>query len=251
MSQFWLKRAALFGLAGGLLAAISRLTIADLDMFHGMALFRETLAVGWVPRNDVFSYVSTVNPVVHHEWGTGAVLYWVTVTSGLGATGLMTLKYVLSAAIATGCLVYALRQGASEPVFAWLAPLGIGLGWVGFTTVRAQLFTLLFLVALLLFLEEDRRGRRWWIAAWLPMYVIWLNLHGGFVVGVGLVGLYIIERFLMELIRRKPLQEALRQVGHLVAVGLAMALCWLWSIPTDWNTYPTYGKQPCSTDHHS
>jgi hypothetical protein len=224
MSEVWLNRAALFGIAGALLGAIGRLTIADLDMFHQMGLFREALATGWVPRIDVFSYVPTVIPLVHHEWGAGAVLYLVTVTSGLGATGLMILKYTLSAAVAVGCFIYARRRGASVPIFAWLSPLGINLGWIGFTTIRAQLFTLSFLVVLLLFLEEDRRGRRWWIAAWLPMYVIWLNLHGGFVVGVGLVSLYALEGFVMQLANRKPFPEAFQQVKHLVGVGLAMVL---------------------------
>ncbi|HHT9130675.1 MAG TPA: hypothetical protein ACFYEC_07420, partial [Candidatus Brocadiaceae bacterium] len=169
MSEVWLQRAVFFALAGLLLRAASTFLFADVDMWHGMALFRETLTTGWIPRTDMFSYTPTINLVVHHEWGTGALLYCVTVTSKLGSVGLLILKYTLSAAIGATCYVFARQRGASTPVLAFLAPLGVFLGSIGFTTIRAQMFTLLFLIVLLFFLEKDRRGQRWWIAAWLPI----------------------------------------------------------------------------------
>jgi len=42
-----LRRAMFFGLGGGFLAAISRLNIVDLDLFHEMALIREAFRVGF------------------------------------------------------------------------------------------------------------------------------------------------------------------------------------------------------------
>ena len=108
-----------FGLAGGFLAAISRLNIVDLDLFHEMALIREAFRLGFLPRADTFSYIPTISPVVHHEWGTGLILYLVTVQLGLGAAGLMVLKYLLAAFIALGCLWFARRQGAGYPVFCF------------------------------------------------------------------------------------------------------------------------------------
>ncbi len=222
MSEVWLKRAVFFGLAGLLLRASSFPQFPDIDMWHEMALFREALTIGWIPRSDMFSYTPTINPVVHHEWGSGALLYCVTVASKLGSVGLLIFKYALTAAIGATCYACARRQGASIPVFAFLAPLGILLGMIGLTTIRAQMFTLLFLIVLIFLLEEDRRGRRWWIAVWLPMYVVWLNLHAGFLVGAGLFFFYILERFLGELVNRNPIQHAFLQVRHLFIVALAM-----------------------------
>ncbi len=125
MSEKSLRRAMLFGLGGGFLAAISRLNVLDLDLFHEMALIREAFRLGFLPRTDTFSYVPTISPVVHHEWGTGLILYLVTVQLGLGAAGLMVLKYLLTAFIALGCYFFATRQGASYPVFSFLGLLGI------------------------------------------------------------------------------------------------------------------------------
>ena len=224
MSEVWLKRVVFFGLAGLLLKASSFALFPTIDMWHEMSLFREALTTGWIPRNDMFSYTPTINPVVHHEWGSGALLYCITVASKLGSAGLLISKYALSAAIGATCYVCARRHGASIPVFAFLSPLGILLEMLGLTTIRAQVFTLLFLVVLLFLLEEDRRGQRWWIAAWLPIYVVWLNLHAGFLVGAGIFFLYILERFLNELVNQNSIQHAFSQIRHLFIVGFAMSL---------------------------
>jgi hypothetical protein len=83
--------------------------------------------------------------------------------------------------------------------------------WTGITTIRAQMYTLLFTGVLLHLLEEDRVGRKRWVFPWLLLHVLWLNMHGGFVVGLALVALHAVEQAL----RRRP-------VGH-VLLGLAAA----------------------------
>jgi len=213
-----------FGLGGGFLAAISRLNVLDLDLFHEMALIREAFRVGFLPRTDTFSYVPTISPVVHHEWGTGLILYLVTVQLGLGAAGLMVLKYLLTAFIALGCLFFATRQGASYPVFSFLGLLGISMGLGGFTTIRAQLFTLFFTIILLFLVEEDRKGKGWALWAWLPVYLIWLNLHGGFLVGVVLLAVYISERFFMDFFAEKNFLKSLQMVKRQILFLMATCL---------------------------
>jgi hypothetical protein len=186
------------------------MTFADPDIFHEMVWIREALRLGYLPRVDIFSYVPTINPVIHHEWGAGVILYVITVQLGLGAYGLMALKYLLSAFVAVGCFVFATRRGASLSVFSFLAPIGIGLGWGGFSTIRAQLFTLCFLTVLLFLLEEDRKGRRWALWSWLPVYLLWLNVHGGFIVGLGLFAVYIIEKGFNAWLAEKEVGKALK-----------------------------------------
>jgi hypothetical protein len=223
MKEVWCRRSVLMGLVGALLLAMSTNCIVDLDLFHQFALIRETLARGHIPTLDVFSYVPTVAPVVHHEWGTGAILYLVTVGAGLGTAGLLLTKVLLVGAISVGCYFCARREGAQLAVIAPLALIGIALGWIAMTNVRAQLFTLTFLVVLFLFLQVDRRGRRWWIGAWLALYVVWVNLHGGSVTGLLLVVLYGVERFLSAVRGGVPLRAGVREVRHLALVALAMA----------------------------
>lgn len=211
----------LFAIAACFTAYISRLNFAAHDMFHGMALFREAWQIGYLPREDVFAYVPTVSPSVHHEWGMGAILYLAVVECGLGAAGIVVVKYFLTAVVAAGCFHFARRRGASLPVFTSLVGVVCPFAWVGFATVRAQLFTLVFLVCVCGLLEVDRRGRRWWIAIWLPMIVVWLNVHGGFVAGIGLFAVYTIERFIREWTDNRSIVCAGRAVAHLILTGLA------------------------------
>ncbi len=220
MTALCLRRIVIFGLFGILLATLSLGTGIDLDVFHELALIREAIALARLPTWDVFAYTPTVDPVVHHEWGTGAVLYLVTVWSGFGATGLMVLRYLLCLFIAGGAYVCARRRGATEPVLSFLALVALMLLRIGFTTIRAQVFTLALLVVLMLCLTADSKGRRWWLPLWLVLYAAWVNLHAGFLVGFGLWGLYTVERFCREFLDTRSVSRAFRRVVYLIG-GLA------------------------------
>jgi hypothetical protein len=190
----WTRWGLGFGILALGLATVGSFRTIDLDVFHEMALIREALVLGGIPTEDTFSYTSSVSPVVHHEWGMGAVLYFLVVGLGLRANGLVLLRFVLLAGVVAGCVVVARGRGAAWREMALLAPLGILLFSPGLVPVRAHMFTFAFLAALLVLLERERAGDRRWLLLWPPLFVAWLNVHGGFVVGLGLLGLYLIER---------------------------------------------------------
>lgn len=225
LSSRILPWAIAFGLLSAVLAIAAKNMIVDLDLFHEMALYRQMETEGQMPTTDAFAYTPTIEPVVHHEWATGAVLYLATVKSGWGADGLVAIKYFLTFAVCIGCFIYSRRQGASVAVFAVLAPFALNLGgWMAFNNIRAQLFTLFFLVLLFFLLDQDRKGKRWWIAAWLPMFVVWANMHGGVVSGMGILGVYCFARLIEAWIETKSVGQTLKRVWHLIAVGVATLL---------------------------
>ncbi len=199
------KRAFLpIALAG---AAVALLLLAraaggyvDPDVFHLMALARATCALGHVPTEDVFAYTPTVHPTIQHEWGMGMILYGI--VRAAGAPGLLALRYALTIALAIACAACARRRGASAPVILVLAPIGVLLASSSLSTVRAQMVTLLSTAILLGFLEQDRAGKRRWIALWLPLFLVWTNVHGGFVVGLVFLVVHAVEQAL----RRRPVR---------------------------------------------
>jgi hypothetical protein len=75
------------------------------------------------------------------------------------------------------------------------------------------MYSYVFVAALLLFLQQDERGGRWWILPWLLAFPLWVNLHGGCALGIILVVLYSGERML----RRQPF-------AHLLGTAGAMAV---------------------------
>lgn len=171
---------------------------ADLDMWHEMALIRESLAAGHLLRQDRFAYTPTVSPMVDHEWGAGAILY------GLAAVGgswpVVALKYLLALATAGLAFLCARRRGASWEALGLLTPLAMPLFGLGCGTLRAHAYSFLFVALLLWFLELDSGGNRRWIPAWVLLFVVWANIHGGCIMGIVVLGLYWVE----QVARRRP-----------------------------------------------
>ena len=42
-----------------------------------------------------------------------------------------------------------------------------------------------------LLMEQDRKGKAWALWAWLPVYLVWVNVHGGFLVRLGLLAILV------------------------------------------------------------
>lgn len=207
-----------------LFGAMTSSMFADPDMYHEMALFREALQLGHLPLEDRFAYTPTISPSIHHEWGTGAVLYLL--ATRLGETGVLALAYTCIGLALGLTLATARRKGASWTLLGSIAPVGIIMLASGASVFRAQMFTLAATAGLLYALERDAKGSRAWIGFWLAVYVLWLNLHGGFVVGLVLLAAHAVEQAL----RRKP-------IAHLAIVWLAM-LALVPVNPYGWAYYP-------------
>jgi hypothetical protein len=181
-------------------AYVVRLSDVTHDAFHEMALARVWWETGRFPVDDVFAFSATVSPTVHHEWGTGLVLFWVSDLGPLGLDGMAILRWVLIVGLALLIYRIARNQGAHPFLLALCAPIVFPVLWVGFANLRAQLFTLVFLAMEILMLQSDARGRRRWILGWAGLYVVWLNMHAGFVVGLALMGSHVSERWGMALL---------------------------------------------------
>ncbi len=209
---------ALLAFASGALffERLSGQTFFDPDGFHEMALFREWLRTGSLPLRDPFAFTSTIVPAVHHEWGAGAILY--VLAMGPGAPGVVAARWLLSLAVALVAVRTAARR-APAVVVAFSAPAAILLSQPAFTTIRAGLYTMLFLAIVLALLERDRQAPRpvRFLAIYLPVLAIWINLHAGWVVGVAAVGLHAAEQAL----RRRPLRHLAVALGATPLLMLA------------------------------
>lgn len=172
-----------------LFVSIFSRNIADNDLWGYLAFGRTFREEGFFPFHDIFSYTPTKTLWVYHEWLTGVVFYYV--FEFLGPAGLQLLRYITI--IVTLCLIYAtaIKKEAS-PVFALIAliPAMILISF-GYMPTRAQIFTYFFFILTVYILETAKINQRWKILLWLlPVQVIWCNLHGGFVAGIGMIFLY-------------------------------------------------------------
>ena len=156
-------------------------TNADPDLWGHVRFGLDTLLTGRLTTTDPYSYTSDI-PWLNHEWLAEVIMggaYW---TSGSG--GLVVLKIVL--ALATLALMAPVFRRVSEH-WRWPAAfLAIAaLGPVALT-IRPQLWTVLFVVGLCRILNAAP-AYRWSLP---PMFALWVNLHGGWIVGAGILILW-------------------------------------------------------------
>ena len=210
-------------LAGLYIAGVSR-PVVHFDLFHQMALMREALALGYVPTVEQFAYTARVEPAIQHEWGAGLIA--LLVLNRFGGAGTLAFHYALVALMGAGVFLLARASRARAPLmWAALAAVSYLLTYSAIPVV-AQSYSMFFTIALLLFLKQDREGGQRWILAWLPLSVVWGNVHGGVVVGIGIVLAHALE----QVLRQRPWK-------HLAGVAAAMAALLAVS-PYGWKIYP-------------
>jgi hypothetical protein len=211
-----LLRWAVFVGLGSFLCALISYNFVDIDLWHQMALIRESLSSGHLLKTDPYAYTPTIYPIVDHEWGAGLIAYFSTVW--FGSRAILVLKFLLALGTGFLCLRCSKRRRTDVRLLGACAPLAILLTQLGFfSVIRAQAYTFFLTALLLLLWEIDREGGRTWILIWLPIFVLWLNVHGGFVVAIGLTGLHLVE----ELLRRNPVRHlSILLSGMLAAVFL-------------------------------
>jgi hypothetical protein len=164
-------------------------SIADNDLWGYLSFGRVFWEEGYFPFRDTFSYTPTKPLWVYHEWLTGVLFYGIYKYSG--PAGLQLFRYI--AILLTIYLIYltALKKGGRPLAAATALIPAMLLVSFGYVPVRAQMFTYLFFILTIYILESAKKNQIWSIL-WLllPIQILWCNLHGGFVAGLGLIGLY-------------------------------------------------------------
>ena len=185
-----MRRLFPFALFVVLLAAAIRPTI-DPDMWWHLRT-GEAILSGGIPRTDLFSFTAATNEWVTHEWLSQLVMWSVYLLAGF--TGLSVFFAVVTAA--TWGVVYLMSDGRPyvAGIVVAVAAMTSSVAWGS----RPQLFNLLFLAAFLFLLEKRKDGEvgRWVFAAFPVLTAIWANLHSGFLLGIVVLGTYLVGDFL-------------------------------------------------------
>ena len=173
-------------LSAGLIALVSP-TLADPDLWGHVRFGLDMLRDRALVRSDPYSFTSDV-PWVNHEWLAEVVMG--SAYAIAGAPGLAALKLAL--VVLTGLVIARTLRRSGVPMLVREFWLGVAVvGGSGITlTLRPQLFSLLCCALLLSWLVEHRER----IAhGWIPpvIFLWWANLHGGFLVGLGLLGTWV------------------------------------------------------------
>lgn len=209
---------------------------ADPDLFARVAIGRLIEVTGTVPLHDTFAFTEKLPMWIDHEWLSG-VVFW-SVASEWGDVGLILLKGLL-VTITLLVVVAAARLYAPQcfPQLLWMATwiLGALFAWGG--TIRCQTFSYLFIAfeyfALLSF---QRKGTAKYIFALPLISVVWVNLHGGYALGLITLWLWVATSIMQR-----------ERVAPLVVVALACSAAPAFT-PYGYSTFASYLWKALSMD---
>ncbi|TMC04888.1 MAG: hypothetical protein E6J35_04595 [Chloroflexi bacterium] len=165
----------------------------DPDTYWHLASGKWMLDHGALLRTDVFS--STVNgqPYSVGEW-FGEIVLYVAYLAG-GWTGLVVLRALLVAVAAFFLTRVALRGGTPVIIAVPVSCAALLLSEIVWTD-RPHLFTLALFPLLLDLLLTARGGRLGVLLGVPPLLLVWTNLHGGYALGLALVGIFTLDALL-------------------------------------------------------
>lgn len=181
----------LLPVAGGLAAYASVLArgggvFGDPDPFYHVAVGRWIIAHGAVPRADPFSFSLPGAPWVAHEWLVE--LMFARLHDAFGWGGLLFAAAALFG-LAIGLLIAALRRHVDDAI----ALIGALSAWglcFPHLLARPHLFALPLLVVWIVALDKARSADRAPPLALALLMTLWANLHGSYMLALGLAALF-------------------------------------------------------------
>jgi hypothetical protein len=162
------------------------------DLWHHLARGRSIAASGRLLDEDRFTYTVAGQRLRDVNWGWQVVFFKL-----FQAGGLALVQTVNAALLAATMLVltwFSWRQSGSLRS-AMLAGLFTFFGLWQLLLIRPQTLSLLLFVVLLVVLEAAKRQRKLLVVPPLIM-ALWVNVHGGFPIGLVIIGAAVVARVL-------------------------------------------------------
>jgi len=178
-----------------------------------------------VPRHDPFSFIAPPLPWTAHEWLSEVVM--AIVHNALGLPGIVFLFALLLSTTYWLLFRWIRSDGRNllvDLVILILVLLSSRIHWLA----RPHVFSLLLIVLLyrILILHKEDRGNYLYVIP--PMMLLWVNLHGGFIVGFLFMGIFLSTyflRFLASNVEERPVSANKGKQLSLVCAASVLAAC--------------------------
>jgi hypothetical protein len=167
------------------LLAVCLPSIASADFWWHLRTGQLIFDTHAVPHTDPFSFTALGRPWIAHEWLSELVMY---LLYRLGGYSAILLVFSAVAALAFGLMAWRSQGAAATRIFALVLAV-----WCAHPTfsIRPQEFSLLLFALFYALLENFRRtGSVRGLMLLPPLALLWVNLHGGYVLGPALILLF-------------------------------------------------------------
>ncbi len=169
-------------------------TVTEPDLWGRIKFGNDVLMLHNPHLVDHYNYVVKNVHWVDIEWLSGVIL---ALAYNIAKTpGLLAVKFIIVSLILIN-IYHNLRNAKfSVLVSILLLSLVVDLISVGTFVIRAHLFTYLFLGLLISVILNYRYINKRYLFAIPLIFIFWVNLHGGFIAGLALYGLFVISEIL-------------------------------------------------------
>lgn len=198
--------------------------LRDSDSFWQIKVGQWILEHGAVPYTDVYSFTRFGEPWISSSW-LSQVLYAIVYGPGDWAGPVILSSLALGATIA---IFMSLLSGYFDPARAILISTLALLQSTTHFLARPHMLALPVMLAFVggLMAAADRRSHpSWWL---LPLMALWANLHGGFVLGLALIGPIGLEAIWFTDPKRRFLLAARWALFGIAAVAASCATPYGW-----------------------
>jgi len=181
------------------------------------------LAHGRVPRQDMFSFTKPGQPFFAWEWLWDVGAAWLHQRWGLQGVVIVSLLVIAFTTVLLYRLIF--RRCGSPLVsiaLTGLASAAASVHWLA----RPHLVTMLLMMVFLTLIERVREGHTKWLWSLPVLTILWTNLHGGFPIGIIILGAYGTGELLRAVVTRDSVERraGLRAAGPYLAAACGCAL---------------------------
>ncbi len=182
---------------GTLLVVLTVLTVrarfSDPDLWWHLKVGEIIWNTHTIPTTDQFSFTTNNHPWIPHEWLSEVLIYGAYRVGGY--TGLMAWLCVFPSLL----MIAAYTLSSLYSGNAKVALLGALITWLCATVglaIRPHVIGYLFLITELLIVHFGRSRNSRWFLALPPLFAMWVNCHGSFVFGLGVLAVFLFCSFI-------------------------------------------------------
>ncbi|MGC2061569.1 MAG: hypothetical protein WA610_01230 [Thermodesulfovibrionales bacterium] len=218
-------------LLGSFLSIYISSKVWDYDFWWHLATGRYIVETGSLPDTDPLSFVNDLKENLHVKNPLGMQFnlkqYWLAqvlffkIYKVSGDAGIMILRGIMLLSMVIVVLASLIRQKVSYfIIFPLLFCVHINNFY--YFGERPVLFTLLFSALAYYLLEGYKRRPGKVIFALVPLMLLWANMHGGFILGIILIGTYLAGETINYILKRGALEKRELIILY-IAGGIAIA----------------------------
>jgi len=177
------------------LLVVNSLNYLDPDFGWHLKIGEEISRTASVPHENIYNYTYT-GSWVDHEWLINLITYEIYDKFGYFVLTLFFALVVILTLILLKVVTNKYFPKTPSWLFALIQLFGL-IACLPHFGVRMQEFGLLFLLLELLIIQEFSNKKSWKSLVWLiPLFCLWANVHGSFLLGIGLLFSWLVVKFI-------------------------------------------------------